>query len=81
MKRKILSILGSIFIVFAFIIARAFIGKGIGGNIEPEIEFNGAYGYEAGGQIGELVGLAIGLYFGYRNVRASFRDKDSQTKS
>jgi hypothetical protein len=61
--------------------AGAFIGMSVGGNIRPEIEFNSAYGYEAGGQIGELVGLAIGLYFGYRNIISVFRGKDSQSKN
>ncbi|MBP1919744.1 hypothetical protein [Youngiibacter multivorans] len=80
MKRKILTVLGSVFIVFVCVIAGAFIGMSVGGNIRPEIEFNGAYGYEAGGQIGELIGLAIGLYFGYKNIMAVFRDKGSQEK-
>lgn len=80
MKRKILTTLGSVFIIFVCMITGAFIGMSIGGDIRPEIEFNGAYGYEAGGQIGELVGLVIGLYFGYRNFKALFRDNDNKSK-
>lgn len=37
------------------------IGAFIGGNYMTEFQFNGAQGYEATGQIGEMLGAAFGL--------------------
>ncbi|MBM7660505.1 hypothetical protein JOC85_001277 [Bacillus mesophilus] len=47
--------------VLALTIMGFFLGMNVGGNHFEDFIFNGARGYELGGQVGGLLGLTVGL--------------------
>jgi len=62
----LLRVLGVLFIGLLMGIAGLLIGAIIGGNFMQGFIFNGVQGYEATGQIGLMLGAALGLISGAR---------------
>lgn len=61
MLNKVAIILGLIFFVLISIILMTLVGIFIAGNFFTKFEFFGAIGYEAGGNLGSIFGLIIGI--------------------
>jgi hypothetical protein len=66
MFKNPLRLLGMFGIGLAAGIAGLLVGALFGGNFATEFTFIGLRGYEATGQVGLLLGAALGLYAGWR---------------
>ena len=54
-----------------------FIGALIGGNYATGFQFNGLRGYEATGQVGFILGAALGVLISWMRIKNKWKNLDS----
>lgn len=73
-----MGVMGAIIAVYTSVFLGALAGMDRGIS-NPQMQFNTAYGEQAGWKIGELVGLAIGIILAFIIVKSTFKnDGDKQ---
>jgi len=53
------------------------IGAYIGGNFATNFQFIGVRGYEATGQVGFIVGAALGVFISWKRIKNKWKNMDS----